>query len=307
MQAFDFHKQKPIEAPHGKWIIWPCLTNKLKTMKTIKSLCFSILVLVGLNAQAQEGLYFQVQTGYALQAAGGNIPGFGNVSFDEQSYTEEQIKLSLGNGFNFGIAGGYMFNEHVGLEVGINQLFGAETTAKWTGEDEFWGDTYSFEDSYTLSSSITRILPALILRQEAGNVQIYTKLGASIGFGSITSTAKSKSLYNGLPDGDMEEELILNGGVCLGFNGAFGVIIPVADQLYLTTEVQLLTSSYAPTKGEYTKYIVDGEDLLSEIPEEERTFDIVDEVNYDSDNGDMLRIDVPMSSVGINIGLIYAL
>ncbi len=146
--------------------------------------------------------------GYGFEAAPANAQDFANISIVLNNYTNtktiEQIRFSLGNGLNLGAAFGYMINKNIGAELGVNYLFGSNT------EIHIDGDNGSNSNSYTLNSSISasmfRIMPSIVLATGMEKFNPYAKFGVVISNGDITlddnftingSTSIRKSKING--------------------------------------------------------------------------------------------------------------
>ena len=102
----------------------------------MKSNYFKMLFLIFVislttNNLFAQGAYVNANFGYGFMMSSQNINYFSfyNFSAGNNSATLEQINVSLGKGVNAGATFGYMFNNHVGAELGISYLFGAKSKA----------------------------------------------------------------------------------------------------------------------------------------------------------------------------------
>jgi opacity protein-like surface antigen len=268
-----------------------------------------IAVLMGATTFAQ-GLYINAGAGYGFPAApyllgeNSDIQQNGEIS---STHHFEIVKGSgsLGKGLQAGAIIGYMFNPNVGAELGISYLFGGKIESK----SEYQNDDYSNMYESTLSAKMLRFTPALKMTAGKGNVKPYLKTGLVVGVaGKIKSESKSTSTgeYN---EGTTESEAEGTGGISIGFAGALGADFMFTDNIGIFAEMGIITQSWAPKKGEITKYTVDGEDHLDDMTTHDKEVEFVDSYSYTSGDYDEnspdqeLKTYFPFSSVGVNVGI----
>lgn len=261
----------------------------------------TMFLFIANNSNAQ-GAYVNLNLGYATCMSSGTMDGFYNYTGGQNSSTREQIYFSLGKGVNFGGTFGYMFNEHVGAELGLSYLMGGKTKAK----DEYSGGI----TDYALSSNMFRFIPTIVIAAGTDGVNPYAKFGFVIGTGSVTMD------YEDNDDGDMEVlKMKLNGGAAFGINGAIGAIFELSESISLYGELNAINMSYAPKKGEIKEATYNGIDILPDMTTSEKEFEFVDELTYnyssppppDSQPNQELKYKLPFGSFGINFGVVFFL
>lgn len=251
------------------------------------------------NTIFAQGTYVNINAGYGLSMSSQNLYFFDFYNFTSgtNSYTVEQVNVSLGKGLNIGGAFGYMFNKNIGAELGVSYLLGGKSKAK---------DTYTGSTSdYTLSSKMLRINPTLVIASGFEKINAYAKFGLVIGSGSIMYE------YNDSDDGDIEVRKIkFNGGIAFGLSSGVGAMFNLSDKMLFYGELNMINLSYAPTKGEVTESTYNGSDELINLTTREKEIEFVDSYTYslsnpqiDSQPSKELKQKLPFGSFGFNIGL----
>ena len=272
--------------------------KKLQLFKVLFMIAMFLFITNNSNAQ---GAYVNLNVGYGACMGSGTMEGLSNYSSGQNSSTVEQIYFSLGKGLNFGGTFGYMFNEHVGAELGLSYLLGGKTKAKSEYTD---GTT-----DYILSSKMFRFIPSIVVAAGTEGVNPYAKFGLVIGTGAVTMD------YEDIDDGDIEvRKMKLNGGVAFGINAAIGAIFELSESISLFGELNAINMSYAPKKGEITEATYNGTDVLPDMTTSDKEVEFVDEVTYnynspppDSQPSKELKYKLPFGSFGINFGAIINL
>ena len=138
-------------------------------MKKIRLLSLSMVFMISLFTSHLNGqsAFVNLNIGYAGKLSSSNLEYFQfyNYTTDNNSSTYEQVKVSLGKGFNIGGTFGYMFNENIGADLGLTFLMGGKSKAK----DEYVGGT----TDYTLSAKMVRINPSLIIASGLKGINPY--------------------------------------------------------------------------------------------------------------------------------------
>jgi hypothetical protein len=216
------------------------------------------------------------------------------------SYTYEQVNVSLGKGVNLEGAFGYMFNKNIGAELGISFLLGGKSKAK----DTFLSPLASITTDYSLSSKMLRINPSLVIASRFENFNPYAKFGLIIGSGSIMFEINEND------DGDISvEKMKLNGGIALGLSSGIGAMFNLSDNMSFFSELNMVNLSYAPTKGEVTEATYNGVDELRNWTTNRKEIEFVDSYTYNISNppatsqpSQALKLKLPFGSIGVNIG-----
>lgn len=273
----------------------------MKKLQLFKGLFIIAMFLFIANNSNSQGAYVNLNVGYGFCMSTGTMDGLYNYTSGQNSSTVEQIYFSLGKGLNFGGTFGYMFNEHVGAELGLSYLLGGKTKAK----DEYSGGT----TDYTLSSNMFRFIPTIVIAAGTEGVNPYAKFGFVIGTGAVSMELEDND------DGDVViSKMKLNGGAAFGINGALGAIFELSDNISLFGELNAVNMSYAPKKGEITEATYNGKDVLPDMTTSEKEVEFVDEYTYnynspppDSQPSKELKYKLPFGSFGINFGVIFNL
>lgn len=108
-------------------------------------------------------------------------------------------------------------------------------------------------------------------------------------------------------DGNSREKLY--GGFGFGLSATFGATFISNESSSFFAEVYLINMTYAPLKGELIEYNVNGIDQLDGMSLREKETEFVKNYSYDSTvepsehtPQKQLKMNMPFSSVGINIG-----
>lgn len=276
-----------------------------------KSIVFSGVLIIALfifmaNRSAAQGPYVNLNVGYAFPLSAGTMEEFYNYSHQENSSTYEQVYFSMGKGVNFGGAFGYMFNKHVGAELGLSYIMGAKTKIK----DQYSNDYNESVTDITMSSNFFRVIPSIVIAAGTENINPYAKFGVIIGTGSIDAEYEYKGSVIG---GGVEiEKYKFNGGVAIGINAALGALFNLSDNISIFGELNAINMSYTPTKGEITEATYNGVDYLENMTTRDREIEFVDKYTYDYNNppsetepSQQLKQKFPYGSIGINAGIVF--
>jgi outer membrane protein W len=280
-------------------------------MKTNFKKASSLLILlfsIGLqqaNAQNEKGGYVSINTGYSMGTGQPNTAAayilqiLNATEPSATTSTQEIAKINLGQGFNAGATFGYMFNKNIGLELGANYLMSSKTN---TTNTSYSGDYRNNE----ISAKMIQIKPTIVFRGGYDKINPYAKLGMVIGSGKMILEGDSKDggdTYN--------TTLELNEGTPIGFQGSLGTLYKINEKFSLFAELDLISLSYAPKRGEYTKFIVNGADVLSSMSVENKEIEFVDSFTNTGVSSPSTqpskapKVPFSFSSFGLNIGLQY--
>lgn len=263
-----------------------------------KFLVFSVISLFSITLFAQ-GIYVKVNTSYGFGMSSQNLEAFGFYNLTEGINTDtyEQVNVSLGRGLVLGATLGNMFNENIGVELGLSYLLGGKSKAKHT-----WpGGTADI----ALSSRMIRINPSLVVASGFGNLNPYAKFGLVIGSGSIMYEINENDA------GDIwVEKMKFQGGLALGVSAGVGAVFNLNDNMSFFGELNMVNLSYAPTKGEVTEATSNGVNELPEMTIRERKIEFVDRHTINvtappvaTQPRQELKQKFPFGSFGLNVGL----
>jgi Outer membrane protein beta-barrel domain len=281
------------------------LKTKNKIMKKLLFGTFAIMfALCSLQSTAQmkKGAYVGISIGYNAAAGAANVENFQSVTQTGTTTREiENIKFSFGKGINAGVNVGYMFNEHIGLDLGIQYLVGSKTKA--TSKD-FGGDI----NTRTISAKMLQVKPSLVLATTMKNITPYAKLGLVLGSGKVTGVVEDIS-----GSYVVQETSELKKGLAIGFNAALGINFPMSKNLTFSAEINTVNMQYSPKKGSITKYTENGVDELPSLSVNDREIEFVKKAvfNYTSPASpnaprQQAAVALPFGSIGVNVGVKYS-
>lgn len=309
----------------------------------MKKIFLPLVLMLGLglsNVSAQEGAYLTVYGAYALPFA--SVNGYANqtveandsifggqtgaVSFVNSTTTtaldgdgfpiisggNSKIGINVGKGLNFGVAFGYMFDDHFGFELGVGYLLGSKTEFLQEYINEMDpDDIITTSMSGEVSANQIRVNPSFVVSSDYKDFMPYAKFGVVIGFGTKITEFYDDKKMNGTDN--ITQTYESTGGVSLGLSGSLGALYNFNKKTGIFLELSLISMGYSPTKRVITQYSINGEDMLAtgDFPLSSLETEYVDEVDF-GDNGDKtnttlaLKGKYPMSSFNINLGVRFS-
>ncbi len=239
--------------------------------------------LIGLAATSAkaQGFYVRGGVGYSFPNAGDTYAKTSNAT------SIELKKYSLGSGFGGTLAGGYWFNENVGVEVAANILFAAKK--------------YEFTSSGATSTTNTMfyskapiyLMPSVVLKTNNESINIYSRVGLAINVKSKT-VLEEHAVNTGGGTDDITTEYRYHTGI--GFQGALGVMFPLGDVLSVFVEANGISMNQYLKKSEIVKADVDGASVLSAYT----TADKITEYEYTLNSSTATGPNVPAKSFSIS-------
>jgi opacity protein-like surface antigen len=268
--------------------------------KFIAAALLSAGIVFANSAAKAQGAYVKLGAGYNFGIGSNGTGDDYNISQSgsgsNTTFTYEQVKVNYGKGVNAGIGLGYMFNEHVGAELGIDYLIGGKSEL----EDNA-GTTTGTTEKY---SRMLLLKPALVISAGMEGVNPYARFGIVAAKGKVHENITQSSG----PD-KLEREVEYAGGWGVGLQGGLGVEFNLSDNMAFYSELTMSNLSYSPDRGEVTKFTFNGADELSDFTTNEREVEFTDEYTEkgsgtpDSEPTKALKMSLPFSSVGIGVGL----
>ena len=258
------------------------------------------------NAQMKKGAYVGLNFGYNAPAGAGNFDAISvvNSTSTNTSYSIENIKFSFGKGVSTGLAFGYMFNENIGAELGVQYLLGGKT--KYTQTFTFTNTSITTGD---ISAKMFQIKPSIVLATTIKKTTPYAKFGMVIGSGKILSNEKSiRNLNN-----TTEETVEFKGGISLGYSAAVGLNFPINKNIAINSEINMVNMQYSPKKAILTKATSNGVDQLPSYNTSQKEIDFVKKlvINGSAPAPTNIPAQQPafasaFGSIGISVGLKYS-
>jgi Outer membrane protein beta-barrel domain len=225
-------------------------------------------------------------------------------TFDPSQDNLSAFSRTYGNGLNGGIAGGYMFNKNLGVELGLSAYYGfpiKQTTDIAVGESS---STNTVNKTHEFAF---QVIPSVVLKTGMEKFDPYARFGLLIGAYDAVYEKETRTVGN---DSYLTEGRYY-GGVPVGYSVAGGVEYPnICKHFDLFAEIECNGFNYTPTKYKMTKYTVNGDDMLGTLPTKEKQtvfvkkYDYNETISNDSPNKE-LRESFVSSSVHLNIGFTY--
>jgi outer membrane protein W len=314
-------------------------------MKKMKKIITSLVLTIGLfstNLMAQEGAYLNVFGAYALPAASTtsllsdgvsgvdtfavqtsgaydwyNLSTTVSLNSDGEivtTSTYEQAKINLGKGINFGAAFGYMFNDHIGAELGLGYFLGSKSSFTQELINEI--DPSNVETT-TLMGEIYanqfRINPSLVISTDFKDFVPYAKFGVILGMGTKVVETYSDKKYNQFDD-NIEQEFTSKGGIAFGVSASLGALYKINKKTGIYLELASTAMNYSPKTRELTAYTINGDNELNDYiylqtSETEYVKDLTfSDTSEDDPTQTTLapQIKYPMSSFTLNLGIRFS-
>jgi hypothetical protein len=271
-----------------------------------------------------QNFYVSASSGYAFPVNGESdilynqsTIDYDNYQTNEHYYTQEleALNVSFGKGYTFGISGGYMFNSYLGVDLGFSYLTNGRMYGEQKNHNTYidnTGKTTITDNSYvsTTRSDFYRIVPSLVLTPGFEKFNPYLKVGVIMGFGTLTMEHRG---YDFWQQADIYRLTEYSGGVSIGLNTQFGVSYELTDKWAIYAEGTFSGMSYSPQKLEVLAYVVNDVDQLPNMDRAEKETIFEKTTSYDSRDNTydpdsprtFLAINMPMSSLGFNIGVKY--
>lgn len=286
-------------------------------MRRIYILTF-ILILFQSVAVSQK-FYIQASGGYSfgfLRSTIAGISSAANISYDtiyDEVYQYEAHPFSGGSAASFNLGIGVVLTEYLNIELTgfynpCKRLIFKASEYYYFPEGRYYFD---FNAEYIYRGNEYGFVPAMKFHFTGKKVNPYAKIGAIISFINLTYDYDGTYITTHpyfYPTASESFTYLFQRNLNIGINAAVGVDVYLADRLFLFMEATGNFINYVPNRGSYTKYKVNGEEILSDMTVSEREVEYAK--NYQStDNTDssvpqkQLRVTFPFSSLGVRAGL----
>jgi hypothetical protein len=242
-------------------------------------------------------------------AGGYNIDLWADETRTSSSDNLECKSLGLGGGLNANLAFGYMLSDYIGIELGVNQFIGLSKKINYSSSNSY-GD-YTMEAK--VSGMMLQVVPAIVITPGLEKINPYARLGMIIGvLPSIIEKTNSTDTYIGeqlkATTTTTIDKIKLSGGIAAGFTAAGGVAFNLGEKLDFFTELVFNGITYAPSKGKYKEWTVDGVDVLASATTKQKEWTYEKKYNESEviPNGNpdkQPKMSINFSNVELNIGI----
>lgn len=266
-------------------------------------------------ASFAQGFYARLGAGYALPQGTASLDGGGNPlsgSLTLPSSTNGNMvgynierKTSLTAGPQLTVAAGYMFNDHLGVDLSLSQvLFPAKYTLVL---DNYYSNGIPYDLGVTTQALTPTFLSPSLVLESGGN-----KLGAYGRFGIVVpvyTDYQQNDYFTNKPGYGK----VSNTVITYQFHNAFGLGLTAAAGLSykagptkLWAEASLLSLSLYAKSKEMTSYSEDGLQYISQIPDSSRftTFSNNFTASAYSTTQDVSYA-TPFSNMAFNVGVTF--
>jgi hypothetical protein len=226
---------------------------------------------------------------------------------------EEDVYGSYGSGYMVTGSFGYMFTQHLGVDLGLRYQHGKSYKTLDAQEDIIDGVVVEYSryhnSSYGRSIMAT---PSLVLTTGDGMFSPYLMAGPVFGKTTVWTETENYELSDEMATESSEiRHEKASGGISIGISGTAGVRFRLTERVNLFGEVSFTGVNYYPKESEITKYTVNGEDKLSTLSVRDKksvfvkrlTSQTGDPAKSSDDPTEALRYSTPFSSVGFNVGV----
>jgi hypothetical protein len=219
---------------------------------------------------------------------------------ENYSTVTDAVKARLGSGIPFEVAGGFKFNEHFAVELGIDYNYGFSTKIN----NVLNGDNTKI----TVSASTLSVSPSFVGQFRINQVIPYVRVGPEIAVVNNYKTLIIGLVSNFKATSTGEKDTRDYGGIALGIKAAAGVEVPLTRIISVYGEIQARAISFSPKHGKVTKYTVDGADQMSTLSTKQSKWDYVKSVSYpdqitNDQPNQFLKVTHAVSNVGIAVGV----
>jgi|SRR5690554_709091 len=233
-----------------------------------------------LNDVKAQGFYTDVNIGYGWGLGESNLGMKTYDDFIEDGDTQEAIYGTLGGGLTIAVAPGYMINEYIGIELGVNYFVGEKKVI-----NELTTSLDTRYDRTTANSNQLRILPTLFLRTGGDKFYAYSKSSLLVPVLGSTIGVREESKVDPINGVLLERtSTTTNGSFTVGFRGAIGMGYQITEMIGLNLEVAYTSLSIKPKNRTVDSYTINDTELIADFLPYVQDIEYVDQLNSSSNN-----------------------
>ena len=248
--------------------------------------------------------YVIFKTGYGFPASPHKI-NEAEVKAGNDTFTSG-IYGSYAKGANFSLGVGKMLNSTLGVELNAQYLMGQTIRA------DYFNDLDSIAGFQSDRIRGLVFTPFIVIRNSGDLLSIYTKLGLAIAAVSSRSEQQEFRFVSGGQSYHVSSQATEPSKTKVGFAACFGLSFRVSESFSLFVEANGQILSLPITRGNYTKYEVNGVNALPKMATSDKSWvyqkaGILETVSDESRPSTKLYNPAYFSYVGLGIGLLYHL
>jgi hypothetical protein len=281
--------------------------------KNIISIFFFLVLSTAMFAQNK---YISLQYGYSAGMNSTFVTEANVVYSTTGSYTGtlSNKNLALGQGGTGALSFGCFLTNNVGFELAVSSFVSSDN--KITLHEVHPLDAYSNVD-YVIKANYRAnsiaFAPSLIISTDIRQkYTLYNRCGLLLAYSTLTADNDNTATVR-WDRSNMTLTKSFVGNIRLGFVAALGGTYQLNKKLTAFGELQVRALSFVPTKSTITKYVLNGEDNLSELSTSQKETVFKDEVNNagtslpSTQPSVDLKQTYSLSGVGLSVGLRYNL
>jgi hypothetical protein len=233
-----------------------------------------VILAMGISAVSYaQNLFGSFSVGYGVSAPG-EVLGTASIVDASGNSTASNYYGTFGGGLNVTLSPGYMFNEHLGFEIGANYLSGSEI--------EITSFTVPTGALVAKSKSTQlRINPSVVISSGNEGLNFYGKAGLIIPVSGSTVVNVSDNLN---PLSVEEYTVESSGDFSIGFSGALGVSYGLNNSISIFGELNGVNLRIRGKSQTVTSYTVNGTDVMPLMDQYSKETVYVNELNSSSNN-----------------------
>ncbi len=274
----------------------------------MKKLITGILIFTTLtNIGYTQGFYLRLGLGYAIPQAGQTLDGTsqpynGSLNDSTLQYKVKNTSFSAGLGTFVGV--GYMFNEHVGVQLDGN--LGISTKQySFTESNYNYQGVLSNVTVQQQAKSPFIVIPSLVLHSGGDKIDLYCRMGLALPIS--TKITQNQIIVNAPGTGALTENdisLSVTSSFSLGFAAAGGLNYNISDKIKIWGEISLLSLAPFIKEADITAASYNGQpQSITGAP----TYKFSKNIAVDSNGYNSPAYAQPFSNVGINFGITFQL
>lgn len=281
---------------------------------------FAVSFSFAYSIEAQE-TYVRAGLGYAFPQAGQSMDGTstpysGSMTNSSTTASNNQItynikKASYAAGLHAFLAGGYMFNKNVGLDVSLD--IGVAPKKYALADNNISvpiGGGSTLNENLLIKQYVkTPVLftPALLMQTGGKILNLYTRTGLVI---PLHTKVIQDQIFQNVPGTGATETddytFEIKNTFTLGISAAIGMQYRLSDKMLLWGEMNGLSMSLFTKQGTLTKFTVNGVNYTSAVPDSNKY--VYYSQNFQGQQSDYYHQPAyaqPFSNIGIAIGMKY--
>lgn len=288
------------------------LTAQIKfTMRNFIVQAFFVCSLLFAFSAFGQRSYIQIGSGYGTTFGPGWYPS--SNSYETSKGISQKIteNFSLGKGFQFAGIFGREWNDFISTEFAVSYLYGSSFKSNFISDIQ--GEYFNL--TQTTEGRMLRLIPTIKVFGGKKNLRPYLKSGIILSLGTVANYENVTTSNLGSGEYQFSEATgQISGGNSIGYFGALGVDIALKQNFHIFSEIALCAQTFIPEKDKLETFKVNKQNYFGKLTQRDKETLFVNEITQaDLENlsksspRKQIRIFLPFSSVGINLGVKFYL